>query len=487
MKAEKEAKLYWRRCLPPASFVLAVIAEIFALRVNLTVDTQSHSKLQTMALQSGYELHLENAPREQDAMILSYQGSAEHNHLVTLRMQSASLSKETQAMLPLPNLSNAIGKLLYAPDSAVPEPQAGKPCLISFFVHFASQAGAGERSVVLYPPTVDEFKQLDRMRTIHLRSGSPVSVEISANSEDGEPGPNCRNRVSIGNWEQVIGKDLQMGFIAAPHSEITLSISAKPEAGTHFLSGDRELESLELQPLHPFRLFVSPLRSNQPEQIRMRAGSPLMAVTNLQLGGDFLQVELSGLVGLPVSDLLGIWKWPLLVLLDIPLLFWIRRTFRFARGPLGPAMTVPIEPARIFLSYSWGDKERVLHLYRMLKAAGADPWIDRNELRGGEEWEQSIKRRMKSSERVIVFLSRESLARAGFVWAEMRMAVRVAEEQPEGRPFIIPVKLDECELPDILSRWNAIELYRPDGEARLLEALNLRHATAGTESARAQV
>ncbi len=53
------------------------------------------------------------------------------------------------------------------------------------------------------------------------------------------------------------------------------------------------------------------------------------------------------------------------------------------------------------------------------------------------------------------------------------MAVRIAEEQPEGTPFIIPVKLDDCRLPELLSRWNCIDLYQPDGRKKLLGALGL--------------
>lgn len=464
-----------------------MVAEVLALRLNWTVDTQNQPSLQSMKLQSGYELHLENAAGQQNETILSYQGSAQHDHLVTLEMQKASLSKETQALLPLPNLSNVSGKLLYAPDTAKAEPQTGKPCLISFSVDLLGQPGSGGRSVALYPPGPEEFKQLDRLRVIHVRSGSAL-VRIAANSQDGEGGPNCRNRVSIGNWEQVIGKDLEMAFVPAPDSEVTLKISAKPDSEDGFVSGRKEVESLELEPLYPVRLFVSPLGVNRAEQIRRRAGSPPMAVTNLRLGGDFLEFELSGLVGLRLSDLLGNWKWAMVAFVDVPLLIWMGKTVRRRRSripeaiaPLTPP-TKPMKP-RIFLSYSWGDRERVMQIHDLLKAAGAEPWIDREEIRGGAEWELSIKQQMRNSERVIIFLSCASTQRAGFAWAEIRMAARIAEEQPEGKPFIIPIKLDDCPLPDVLSRWNSIDLYRPDGEAKLYDALGLPQANTGKRSA----
>jgi hypothetical protein len=53
------------------------------------------------------------------------------------------------------------------------------------------------------------------------------------------------------------------------------------------------------------------------------------------------------------------------------------------------------------------------------------------------------------------------------------MAVHIADEQPEGTAFIIPARLDDCKLPDLLSRWNCIDLFRPDGKQKLLESLGL--------------
>ena len=209
-------------------------------------------------------------------------------------------------------------------------------------------------------------------------------------------------------------------------------------------------------------------------------------MTNLRLGGDFLEFDLSGLVGLPFSDLLGAWKWPILVLINVPLLVWLAKSVRPVRITAGSELTKPsAEPAkaRIFLSYSWDDRERVMQIHDLLKAAGAQPWIDRNEIRGGAEWELSIRQQMRNSERVIIFLSCSSIQKAGYAWAEIRMAARIAEEWPEGRPFIIPVKIDDCRLPDVLSRWDCVELFQAGGEAKLMEALGLHPAAQGAVTA----
>jgi hypothetical protein len=43
---------------------------------------------------------------------------------------------------------------------------------------------------------------------------------------------------------------------------------------------------------------------------------------------------------------------------------------------------------------------------------------------------------------------------------------------------MIPVKLEECPLPDVLIPYNALALFEPGGPQRLLTALGLQHAPA---------
>jgi hypothetical protein len=453
--------------------------QVVILRLDWIADTQSHPKLAALRVQTGYALALTAASGEKGGTILSYQGSAEHDHLVTLAMSNAMLAKETQTLLGL--AVAPAGRLLYAADTADKQKKTGQPCRAAISVDFAGQPGRTPQSVVIYPPQPGEREHLERLRMVHIRSGSALLIKASANAQEGEAGPNCRNLLTIGTWEQAIGKDLQVAFVAAPDSEITLKVLSDPREAAGFRGGESELESLELEPLHPARLQVLTAQGNRAQEVRERAGEPFMTVTNLRLGGDFLDFDLSGRVGLPVADFLGSWKWPILAVCDVPLLAWLLRSLRRLRVRAQDGVPPAIQPdavsagrKRIFLSYSWGDKERVMQLHDTLEAAGVEPWIDREELRGGADWELSIKRQMRESQQVIVFLSKSSVEKAGYAWAEIRMAVRIAEEQPEGKSYVIPVKLDDCVLPDILSRWNCIELFQPEGERRLLIALGLQ-------------
>jgi hypothetical protein len=39
------------------------------------------------------------------------------------------------------------------------------------------------------------------------------------------------------------------------------------------------------------------------------------------------------------------------------------------------------------------------------------------------------------------------VTKEGYVQREIRRAIEVAEEKPEGTIFIVPVKLEECDVP----------------------------------------
>ena len=50
----------------------------------------------------------------------------------------------------------------------------------------------------------------------------------------------------------------------------------------------------------------------------------------------------------------------------------------------------------VFLSYASQDAEAAQKLCNALRAAGIEVWFDQSELRGGDAWDQMIRRQVKS-------------------------------------------------------------------------------------------
>lgn len=128
---------------------------------------------------------------------------------------------------------------------------------------------------------------------------------------------------------------------------------------------------------------------------------------------------------------------------------------------------------RVFLCHSSGDKHLVRQLYDRLRDDGFAPWLDEKELLPGINWREEIPRAVRGSDAVIVCLSKD-FQRAGYRQKEVRLALEIVEEQPEGGIFLIPVKLEECEVPAALSHWQWANLFEPGGYDLLVRALRVR-------------
>ncbi len=137
---------------------------------------------------------------------------------------------------------------------------------------------------------------------------------------------------------------------------------------------------------------------------------------------------------------------------------------------------------RVFLCYSSNDKPVVRDLYHRLCAENIDPWLNEERLLPGQDWNQEIMEAVRTADAVIVCLSRGSINKAGYVQKEIRYALDVADEQPEGTIFLIPLKLEECDVPQRLRRWQWVDYFDKNGYKQLINALRVRAQNLGTEA-----
>jgi formylglycine-generating enzyme required for sulfatase activity len=144
-------------------------------------------------------------------------------------------------------------------------------------------------------------------------------------------------------------------------------------------------------------------------------------------------------------------------------------------------------PLRVFLCHASQDKPAVRKLYRYLKQRGVQPWLDEFDLLPGEKWEEEIPNALFSSDVILVCLSKNSINKEGFVQREISFALDKAKEKREGTIFIVPAKLEECDVPPRLSGYQWVDLSRVDGHKRLMLSLNKRAASLGPEVAQAIV
>jgi hypothetical protein len=132
---------------------------------------------------------------------------------------------------------------------------------------------------------------------------------------------------------------------------------------------------------------------------------------------------------------------------------------------------------RVFLCHSSSDKPAVRMLYRSLRDDDMSPWLDEENLLPGQDWEREIRNAIRTSHAVLVCLSKGSISKVGFIQKEIREVLDRADEQPEGTIWLIPVRLEPCEVPERIRRWQWVDLFADDGYGRLMRALRHRAAS----------
>jgi hypothetical protein len=132
-------------------------------------------------------------------------------------------------------------------------------------------------------------------------------------------------------------------------------------------------------------------------------------------------------------------------------------------------------PLRVFLCHASADKSEVRKLYYQLKSTQSiDPWLDEEKLLPGQKWQSEIPKAVRNSDIILVCISRNSIDKVGYIQKEIRIALDIADEQPEDAIFIIPARLEECFVPERLQQWHWVNLYDSNGIEKLFYSFRER-------------
>lgn len=97
----------------------------------------------------------------------------------------------------------------------------------------------------------------------------------------------------------------------------------------------------------------------------------------------------------------------------------------------------------VFLSYASQDAPAAQRICEALRAGGIEVWFDQSELRGGDAWDQSIRRQIKSCALFIAVISKSTNDRdEGYFRLEWKLAVDRSHLMAADRTFLLPVVVD---------------------------------------------
>lgn len=136
-----------------------------------------------------------------------------------------------------------------------------------------------------------------------------------------------------------------------------------------------------------------------------------------------------------------------------------------------------------FLSYVHEDSTQVELLQQALQDAGIRVWRDKSDLWPGEDWREKIREAITDNALAFVAcFSRVGLGRdKSYQNAELNLAIEESCQRRPDVPWLIPVRLDDCEIPDRdlgggrrLSSLHRVDVFGNNldtGVARLVSAI----------------
>jgi TolB-like protein/tetratricopeptide (TPR) repeat protein len=122
----------------------------------------------------------------------------------------------------------------------------------------------------------------------------------------------------------------------------------------------------------------------------------------------------------------------------------------------------------VFLSYASEDAPAAQRIAAALRAAGIEVWFDQSELRGGDIWDQRIRREIRDCALFIPMVSRHTQERLeGYFRREWKLAIERTHDMAEQKHFLVPVVVDstgdrDAVVPDLFRavQWT----HLPQGE-----------------------
>lgn len=133
--------------------------------------------------------------------------------------------------------------------------------------------------------------------------------------------------------------------------------------------------------------------------------------------------------------------------------------------------TMASNPATLFLSYAKEDEADIRELYNRLQAHGYKPWMSAVDLIGGENWNYAIKKALDKADFFIPCLTENSTNKRGYIQRELKQALDNFEGKLLGDIYVIPLRFNRVDRPEILQHFQHIDYFKPNGWNRLIQSI----------------
>ena len=134
-----------------------------------------------------------------------------------------------------------------------------------------------------------------------------------------------------------------------------------------------------------------------------------------------------------------------------------------------PRVIPPVtEPSHaVFLSYASQDAQAAQKICEALRVAGIEVWFDQSELRGGDAWDQSIRKQIKTCSLFLPVISHTTHDRVeGYFRLEWKLGIDRSHLISADQAFLLPVVIDDTRDDDerVPERFREVQWTRLPGE-----------------------
>src|SRR5262245_55883837 len=123
--------------------------------------------------------------------------------------------------------------------------------------------------------------------------------------------------------------------------------------------------------------------------------------------------------------------------------------------------------AKIFLSYARQDQAKVDEIYLKLLHNGFTPWMDTKDLLPGEDWKRVVIKTIREAPFFLACISNSSINKRGVVQEELKEALEVWRQKLDDDIYFIPIRLEKCEVPEPLAKFQWVDLFESNGFEKL--------------------
>lgn len=126
----------------------------------------------------------------------------------------------------------------------------------------------------------------------------------------------------------------------------------------------------------------------------------------------------------------------------------------------------------VFISYAKEDFKYAKEIFDFLKLNQYKPWLDKECLLAGQNWDLEINRALRKADFIIILISNTSITKRGYVQREYKLALKYFEEKLEDDIYLLPIKLDKCDVPFGFEKFQWLELSEDFEFYKVLDSFN---------------